>query len=517
MDHVAVLVVGAGPVGLVLGCELARRGVPIRVIDTLPVPTTESRAILLHPRSLEMLERIGVVDEIIASGVRTTSMQFHASGRTIGGIRIDTVDSPYPFDVTTAQTETERILADRLASLGVKVERGVELTDFTQDASGVKSTLRHADGQVETVPSSWIVGTDGAHSTVRRQMGEQLEGSFVGENFLMGDVDADHNLPGDSMHSYFSPGDGPLLVFPMVGKRVRLIAQITRDKENKDASIERLQRVVDDRAGGITILSARWLTTFEIHHAQAPRYRVGRAFLAGDAAHVHSPAGGQGMNTGMQDAFNLGWKLAMVADGSAGDGLLDSYQAERHPVAAAVIASTTTLTNMGTLDKRFQQELRNHAMHLVTALAPVRHMMAAQLAETNVAYRGSAVVAGHGSHRGVRPGEAAPDVEGTGLRRVLDSAGHVALFFARRGEALPAAAIPTGVAGMRRVLIAGEPAEPSETSGFDAVIDDTDGRIARRYGRTHGGVMIVRPDGYIGFIGDIDDADAVKEYLTLLR
>ena len=417
----AVLVVGAGPVGLVMACELARRNVPVRVIDKLPAPTTESRAILIHSRSLEMLERIGVVDQIIASGVRTNGMQLHASGKLLADLTFDDVASHYPFSVTTAQTETERILAARLAALGVPVERGVELVSFDQDGRGVRYRVQHSDGTIEDAESGWVVGTDGSHSIVRAMTGQKLEGSFKGERFLLGDVDVECDLPRDRMHSYFSAGAGPLLLFPMLGRRLRVIAQITDGDD--EVSISRLQQVINERADGITVTAARWLTIFEIHHAQVPQYRIGRAFLAGDAAHVHSPAGGQGMNTGMQDAFNLGWKLAAVVTDGADATLLDSYQDERHPVAARVIKQTTRITDMGTLDHRIQQVLRNTVMHVAGRFGPVRELLAEQMEETDLAYRRSPIVAGQARRSGVRPGDSAPDVLRTGLRERLVARG----------------------------------------------------------------------------------------------
>jgi len=505
-----VLVVGAGPVGLVMACELARRNVPVRVIDKLPAPTTESRAILLHSRSLEMLDRIGVVDKIVASGIRTRGMQMHASGKMLADLAFDEVASPYPFSVTTAQTETERILADRLAELGVPVERGVEMLSFDQDdhrsGQAVHFRLRHADGTTEDGTTNWIVGTDGSHSTVRALTRQKLEGSFKGERFLLGDVDAECDLPRDRMHSYFSTGAGPLLVFPMLGRRLRVIAQITDNDE--DVSIARLQQVIDERAVGIRVIAARWLTIFEIHHAQVPQYRVGRAFLAGDAAHVHSPAGGQGMNTGMQDAFNLGWKLAAVVAGAADPALLDSYQAERHPVAARVIAQTTRITDLGTLDHRMQQVLRNTALHLATRLAPVRNVLAAQLEETDLAYRRSPIVAGHNRRSGVRPGDAAPAVPGTELREMLiaNGAHTTAVIF---GSELAEQAI--AVAGLPQIRIVDDPALVQTGSGQD-VLADPDGRIARRYRVGHGDVVLVRPDGYVGFVGSLTDSVAIGSY-----
>lgn len=508
----AVLVVGAGPVGLVLACELARRDVPVRVIDKLPMPTTESRAILVHSRSLEMFERIGIVDELIASGVRTTAMEMFDAGHLLGRVSLSEVDSPVPFSVTTAQTETERILTERLSGLGVAVERGLEALSFEQDASGVDYTVRHLDGSEELGRCEWIVGTDGARSTVRHAMGSKLVGSFKGQRFLLGDVDAAYECARDTMQTFFSPDDCPLLVFPMVGQRLRLIAEIddaptANGDHPTDTSIERFQSIVDRRAKGMELLSARWITVFEIHHAQVPAYRAGRAFLAGDAAHVHSPAGGQGMNTGMQDAFNLGWKLALAARGAPGtEELLNSYNAERHPIAARVIRDSTLLTNAGTVHGKLQRKLRNGALRLGSGLAPIQHKLAAETAETDLAYRGSSAVAGRHFGR-LRPGDAAPDVPGTSLRKFLhDAVGPTVLHFPGRPSASAVRPLPH----VRNILIS-----PAETvhRAFDAVLHDGSGAIARRYGMQAGGVAAVRPDGYLGFLGRLEDLNALKAYL----
>ena len=509
-NQVSVLVVGAGPVGLVLACELARRGTRIRLIDKRPEPTDESRAIIVHARSLEMMERIGVVDELIASGVRATAMEFHADGRTIGRLQLDTVDSPFPFSVSTAQTETERILTERLAALGVTVDRGVELVGFEQDDDEVRSTLRHADGSEETLVSSYIAGTDGSHSTVRDLVGTKLEGSFEGERFLLGDVEADYTLDRDSMHTYFSADAGPLLIFPMQRERLRLIAQIDRDSDVAP-TIEALRQICDARAGGIEVRSTHWITIFEIHHAQVPAYRFGRAFLAGDAGHVHSPAGGQGMNTGMQDAFNLGWKLALASAGVAAPGLLDSYQDERHPVAARVIKRTTRLTTAATLEHGLARRLRNHATQLATALAPVQHTLADQVEETDIAYRDSAIVGRSPRRRkGPRPGEAAPDVTGVepALHTALaEGAGHTALYVAGEQDVPRPLA---GADGLRHLLVADR-----DPGTFDAVLLDPDRRVAERYGiGDEGGLVLVRPDGYIGLRTELGDEAAVSSYLA---
>jgi 2-polyprenyl-6-methoxyphenol hydroxylase-like FAD-dependent oxidoreductase len=408
-----VLVVGAGPVGLLLACELARRGVAIRVVDKLPSPTTESRAIIVHARSLEMLERVGVAEEIISTGVRITEAKFHLDRKTEAQVSLDTVDSPYPFSVSLPQTDTERILTNRLRSLGVEVDRSVEFVSFDQDDDGVSALLRLADGREESVSCAYLVGTDGSRSTVRHACGTNLEGSFKGEQFLLADVEAEYDLGRNAMHSFFPPDEGPLLLFPMRGERTRVIAGLSDPVSSKgEPTLSETQDLVDRRAQGIKLLRAHWLTTFEIHHAQVPSYRYGRVFLAGDAAHVHSPAAGQGMNTGMQDAFNLGWKLAIGARDEAAPGFLDTYHAERHPVAARVIEQTTRLTAMGTLSRPYERILRDHLIHLAAGLAPISREMARQMEETDISYRGSPIVE-PGHDRGKpRPGDAAPDVAG---------------------------------------------------------------------------------------------------------
>jgi 2-polyprenyl-6-methoxyphenol hydroxylase-like FAD-dependent oxidoreductase len=509
----SVVVVGAGPVGLTLACELARRDVAIRVVDKLAAPTTESRAILVHARSLEMFERMGIVDELIASGVRTVGMDMFADGHRLARLSFDDVDSPFPFSVTTAQTETERILAKRLSALGVVVERGVQATAFAQDAAGVEVTLRHPDGREERVSSQWIVGTDGAHSTVRAAMHTKLAGSFKGQRFLLGDVDADYDCPRDRMQTFFTKNEGALLVFPMEGQRLRLIAEVPDaplggEPATGEPNLQMLQAIVDRRTRNMRLLNARWLTYFEIRHAQVPAYRVGRAFLAGDAAHIHSPAGGQGMNTGMQDAFNLGWKLALASQGIAGaEALLDSYDAERHPIAARVIHDSTVLTNAGTVRLPLARHLRNAALRVGSKLGPVQHRIAAEISETDLSYRESPVVDGR-KFGALHAGDAAPDVPGTNVRHLLGAtAGHAVLHFPGRSSV---AAIEP-VAGVHNILIS---PIPSAAGLFDDVVVDSAGSVGRRYAMVDGGYVAVRPDGYIGFLGNLDDAAALEAYLN---
>ena len=347
-----VLVVGAGPVGLVAGAELARRGIRVRVIEKLAQPTDQSRAIAVHPRSLEMFDRMGIVDEMVSTGIKAIAMQMYAGHSKLFRVPFGEVDSAFPFTFTTAQTETERVLGEHLESLGIAVDRGVELVALSQDERASTSpsgaqTARPA-GQ-----GSWVIGADGGHSNT--QVGRHQAGRILRRaRFLLADVDAEHQLDLDSMHTFFAP-DGPVVVLPMADGRMRILAEIHAAPLNAHPTQEELQAILDQRIDGIQVLRSHWLTGFEIHHARVPAYRWGRVFLAGDAAHIHSPAGGQGMNTGMQDAFNLAWKLAAVIQGGvghAGDTLLNSYEAERLPIADGVIAFTNRLTKAGTLSGR---------------------------------------------------------------------------------------------------------------------------------------------------------------------
>ncbi len=506
----SVLVVGAGPVGLLAACELARRGVALRVIDKLAEPTDESRAIVIHARSLEMLDRMGIVDRFIDTGLRTTAMTMLEGGKQLARVPFDGVASPFPYTITTPQTETERLLAERLAELGGAVERGVELVGLDQTAEAATARLRHPDGAEETAAFDWVVGADGGHSTVRSLVGSKLEGSFKGERFILGDVEAEHDLDTSSMYTYFAPG-GPLLVFPMVGERTRLIAQLADAGDGPidlNPTQEALQQVVDARAPGIRITASHWLTEFEIHHAQVPAYRFGRAFLAGDAAHVHSPAGGQGMNTGIQDAFNLAWKLALA--GPAGtDPLLDSYDAERRPVAAKMIEFTTRLTQAGTLDSALARHLRDAVMHAATGLAPVRSMLADSVEEVALAYRDSpAVQDGGHRHRGrVHAGDHMPLLPDADLDRRLreicaGTTDHVVLTVA---AAPTTPGPPPDTGGLPAVHVAVSTAG-GDLPGYDAVVADPGRVVAGRYGLPRGGGRVaIRPDGYLGAVSGPED------------
>jgi 2-polyprenyl-6-methoxyphenol hydroxylase-like FAD-dependent oxidoreductase len=499
MTELPVLVVGAGPVGLVAASELLRGGVPVRIVDRLPAPSPWSKAVAVHARSLEMLHAMGVDDRFVDACVRTVGATLMGDGNELAEVDFSRVDSRYPFAASLPQDVTERILRDLLAEQGGEVERGVELVGLEQDDSSATAALRRPDGSVEQAAFAYAVGADGAHSTVREAVGTEFEGRFEGTSFLLVDCDAEHDLARDRIYLFLG-ATGLFALFPLPGKRCRLAAQLAaKPPEGATPSLADAQAIVDERTARALRLSApRWLTYFEIHEAQVPAYRFGRVFLAGDAAHVHSPAGGQGMNTGMQDAFNLAWKLRLAWAGAAAPGLLDSYHAERHQIGARVIHTAGRLTGAMTSGGALPEHLRELLVSTLVGHTPIRETIARDLSETTIAYHGSPIVGGLPrrtvAHGPLRPGDAAPVVGGLAGR--FDIRVHTALSFG--GGAATGQRLERNFGPLVRSI----------------AVDDPDGSIGARYGAGEGLLAIVRPDGYLAYLGELDDLEQAERVLA---
>jgi 2-polyprenyl-6-methoxyphenol hydroxylase-like FAD-dependent oxidoreductase len=510
-----VLVVGAGPVGLTTACQLARHGVPVRVVDSLEQPTTESRAVGVHARSLEMLAALGVLPQLESRGRRIDALEMldGRTGATRARIDVTGIPSRHPYVLDVPQPDTEAVLAERAAELGIVVERGVTLTALTQDADGVDVTLRSPNGK-QTTRVSWVVGADGGHSTTRTLAGTKLEGGFHGQHFAMADVDIDTTWPPDTIRMFQHP-DGMGILFPLAGDRARIMFFVDDPGAGApDPTLEQIQALADARmGGGVRVRNPRWLTYFEVHHAQVPQYRLGRVLLAGDAAHIHSPAGAQGMNTGIQDAANLAWKLALVARHRADAELLDTYHDERHPVGALVVRSTTVLTDIGTATGAIA-EVRNLAQFLVGHLPRIAGTAAATLTETTIAYRHSALSVRHGArHRGTaQAGEHAPDPDG-----LLGSDGNpvtVEDLLTRPGMLLLVRSTDE-VDDLRATLgdLGTVVRVVRDGASADDVVDPGD-VLGRAYGWGADGMVLIRPDGYLGLVADSADVAVLRTYLA---
>ena len=386
----AVLIVGAGPVGLTLALELSRYKVPVRLIDKMAMRSDKSRAVALWSRSLELLERAGLSDELLNAGNKVRAANMLAQGRHIARLDFSDVETPYPYALMIPQYDTEAILERQLTSFGISAELGVELVHFVQDSYGVATTLRRSDGTDETSRFSWVIGCDGAHSTIRHKLGLPFVGDTMPIDWTLGDFHMNGSPFGLEELATYWHQDGFIVFFPMAPGRYRIIASLgpSTNQEPIPPSLKEFQEIVDKRGpGGLVLSDSLWTTAFRINERQVANYRSGRIFLAGDSAHVHSPAGGQGMNTGIQAAVNLAWKLALVCRGiSDAPELLDSYSSERRPVGAAVIRSAGRLSNLATIRNSSAQQVRNAMFHVIMGLKPMRQVMEESMTEISVGY-----------------------------------------------------------------------------------------------------------------------------------
>jgi 2-polyprenyl-6-methoxyphenol hydroxylase-like FAD-dependent oxidoreductase len=339
-----VLVVGAGGSGMATALALARHGVIARVIDRAPGPNRDSRANGLLTRTMEVLDLYGVTDGLRALGYPLDALSVYREGELVMETDFTLAPSAYNFSLSIPQATTEQVLREHLSAAGVEIEWGTELRAVTQSDQGVVATLGATgdDGPGVDVEVEWLVGADGARSKTRNLVGLEFDGVSYPELWGLMDVNLEWELPGDRVRNYLQPGKGTFVAVPLGGTRYRVMMNgLPESAACEPPSLALMQRYLDSHAPVPGRLSEpTWASTFRAHRRQVATYRSGRVFLAGDAAHVHTPAGGQGLNMGIQDGINLGWKLAFVVRGWADPALLDTYNAERHPIAAAVLGLT---------------------------------------------------------------------------------------------------------------------------------------------------------------------------------
>jgi 2-polyprenyl-6-methoxyphenol hydroxylase-like FAD-dependent oxidoreductase len=410
-----VLVVGAGPVGMTMASELARFGIPVRIVDKAAQRTDKSKALVVWSRTLELLDRGGGAAPFVAAGFKALAVNFIAGDKVIGRVSMEGVQTPFSFGLMLPQSETERLLEERLHDLGVTVERRVELATFKSKDDGVEAVLNHADGREEGVSTDWLLGCDGAHSAVRHGLGVPFVGETMNSDWMLADVHMTGYPCPNSEVSVYWHHDGVFVIFPISPGRYRVIADLppTAAEHPPTPTLEQVQAIMDRRGpSGLKAFDPIWLAGFRINGRKVANYRAGRVFLAGDAAHVHSPAGGQGMNTGMQDAFNLAWKLAMVIRGRCAEHLLDSYSPERSGVGDEVLKAAARLTAIGTMRNPVAQTVRNLVGHIVLGLSPVQHKLMDTMTEVAIHYPKSPLNGPAIDGPGPKPGERVAPVAG---------------------------------------------------------------------------------------------------------
>ncbi|MFF4650288.1 FAD-dependent monooxygenase [Streptomyces sp. NPDC001380] len=478
-----VIVVGAGPTGLLLAGDLAEAGVRTTVLERRSAESNLTRAFAVHARTLEELDARSVADDLLAEGARLPSL------RAFGRLRIDLsrLRTRFPFVLVTPQYRTEEVLRRRAEAAGARILRGAEVVGLRQDADGVELDVRHSggdddgggDGRVAVHRARYAVGTDGVHSTVRRLLGLPYPGVSAVRSVMLADVRLDRTP--DEVLTVGATGAGFGFLAPFGDGWYRVIAWDRARQPPDDAPVDPdelrdvLRRTLGDDFG---MHDPRWTSRFHSDERQVPAYRSGRVLLAGDAAHCHSPAGGQGMNTGLQDAANLGWKLAAAVRGHAPDGLLDTYQAERHPVGAAVLRTSGALVRVATGRSPLTRAARTAAGRL-GGLGPLTRRAALTVSGLGIAYP-----APRGAHR--LAGRRIPD-----LRLTADGAGAPGrLYEALRGGRFVLVGGPAGAAAPwgGRVVAAAPAGDP-------------------------GAALLVRPDGYAAWAAERPSAADVRAAL----
>ena len=538
---VDVLIVGAGPTGLALAAQLAGYGTSFRIIDRRQGPSTQSRALAVQPRTLEALRPFGISAEMAQAGTPAHQLHLHLPEETvqIGLFDIGIEDSAHQQLLFLPQSETERILLRYLGSRGVRVERGAELLELDRlvpddPFAGVEARVQRQDRGIDRIRARYVVGADGAESTVRRRAGMDFRGSGYADTFVLADLEVDGAAPG-AVHAY-PTDDGFMVLFPLGQPASWRMISLKERGDNSATTLEYLQGIADKFSGGGLLLhDPKWISSFRLSHQMAEFFQSGSVFLAGDAAHVHSPVGGQGMNTGIQDALNLGWKLALGAQGLAVDELIDSYDAERRPVARGIVGFTDRLFKLATSRSALKKLPRTK---LLPVLAPslaaserLRSRAFRTMSQLGIHYRGSAMTA-TGANRlpavlasGPRPGDRLPDAvvhyqqKERRLQDLVSAPGfHVLLTGPGWPEDTPQQ-LHAALAGLGRLLSVQRLVVGSTlTASGPGIIEDVSGLAFERLGLSprRPEVLVIRPDGYIGYRSSGTDINGAVAYLERL-
>lgn len=522
----SVLVVGAGPIGLALACHLRRMDVSCRLIEKRSGPSVHSKAIGLQYRVSEVLARLGLIDRFVKEGGSPTTVNIYAGDERLIQLRFVTPsgicgrDAFCPRAILIPQSRTEAILAESFEEMGGQIEWNTELTNYEQDADGVIAQVQTPDSSQEIV-ADWLVSCEGAHSIVRRKAAMEFQGKTYPLAFVMADVRMEGALSHAENHVWLHQ-DGSLAALPLPDHDTwRLFVEVTRHQANESATLDTIRRLMSQRVPNIDariVGEPLWLSDFRINCRMVDHMRDRRVFVAGDAAHIHSPTGGQGITTGMQDAANLAWKLARVCQG-APLSLLDTYEEERLPHAAEVLRETDRTTNLLFAPSPTLRAVRDVLVLPILRRSWVQRRMFAKLSQLHVHYRQrslSRVAARRWHWRGLRAGDRAPDVTFTDIRtgtrttlfHLMAPMRPVLLFH----HVANAAAFSER---LRALDVDGYEVAMSDDNRSVSALRDTYGDFAALYGLTRNFICLVRPDGHVGLISSAQP-DALVEYLTLI-
>jgi 2-polyprenyl-6-methoxyphenol hydroxylase-like FAD-dependent oxidoreductase len=542
-EMIDALVVGAGPVGLLVAAELARHGIQPTLIERSLTRSPYSKALAVHMRTMEVFDALGILPTALHMGRAVHRMSAYSNGKRLFHLDLDgaTKATAHPFVLILPQYETERLLTAHADLLGVTVQRELTLTALSQGDDAVTATVTDASGHSRELRARWLIACDGAHSAARRLLGVPYEGEDLDSRFLLADLTLSGDLSSDEMHTFLS-ADGLVALLPLPEEgRWRVIADQPAGEAPVEPTLALFHDILQQRTTINAVVSdATWLSAFSVRQRKASSYRHGRVLLAGDAAHSHSPIGGQGMNTGLQDAFNLAWKLALVIKGAASEGLLSSYDAEREPIAAALLKGTARGTRLLTLRGALSQAVRNTLVSIATSLDTVQQRIIRTLGELDIHYRDSPIVGEDRSSvlfapltsdpnseqaslsqwrdftAAPHPGDRAPDVDGLGLDgATIRLAGvtraplHTLLLFDGRASTAEGYQTLTDIAdevsdrykGLAQVFIVVPMAEPPPALNDWAggVLLDPQGKLHDAYGAGAECLYLIRPDGYVGY------------------
>ena len=531
MDEITVdvVVIGAGPVGLMLASELTRHGARVAIVDKSSGTKSISKALIQHVRTQEVMDAAGAIDEVLATSLPLRRVEVHAYGRHVGAWRLDEVDSPYRSPVILGQDQTERILQQGLNQLGVHVRWGCEALSVVQDVQRVRVRVKDDHGESE-IDAAYAVGCEGSDSVVRVAAGISFEGErYTGEQFIQADCKIRWSYPTGASHLFLTHhggGDsGYLMVIEMPDDAVRVFVSLPDEDppRHDDPTLEDVQNALR-RLGApdAQLYDPIWLARYRTSHRTAKTFRAGRLFVAGDAGHVHVPIGGQGMNTGLQDAFNLGWKLAAVATGKAPAALLDSYSAERVPVAERLIGGTDRAYRFVLHPGRLARVAAKRIGPLVLGSDRVQRAFRTTLEEVGINYRGGPITTDTVRGGKVRAGDRAPDAwvvaahsnDTTRLFDVMRGTQWTLLLFSAAGAAplasLSEAADIAARHDAKPVVVSKVPTAVDARAGVSVL--DRAGYAHRAYGVTRPTAYLVRPDWYIGYRGPIADTADLNAY-----